>query len=105
MAEEPEHVAVGLVRDALARRGIAVDEAALHGGATYLAARQAEVELGRGEIRSALHGVPVAIKDVIFTRGVRTTMGSKTFADFVPDEDATLVARLRARSLPQCLDA
>ena len=59
-------------------------------------ARQAEAELGRGQCRSSLHGVPVAIKDVIFTRGARTTMGSRALADFVPDEDATLVERLRA---------
>jgi aspartyl-tRNA(Asn)/glutamyl-tRNA(Gln) amidotransferase subunit A len=59
-------------------------------------ARQAEIELGRGERRSPLHGVPVAIKDVIFTRGTRTTMGSRALADFVPDEEATLVERLRA---------
>ena len=58
-------------------------------------ARQAEAELGRG-MQEPLHGVPVAIKDVIFTRGARTTMGSRALADFVPDEDATLVERLRA---------
>ena len=38
---------------------------------------------------------PIGVKDIIFTRGVRTTMGSRTFRDFVPSEDATVVARLR----------
>ncbi|MBI3965299.1 MAG: amidase [Chloroflexi bacterium] len=60
------------------------------------AARQAEKDLARGERRGPLHGIPVALKDVIYTRGVRTTMGSRIYADFVPDEDATVVERLRA---------
>lgn len=60
------------------------------------AARQAEQELARGERRGPLHGIPVALKDIVFTRGVRTTMGSKIFADHVPTEDATIVERFRA---------
>src|SRR5215469_11197650 len=43
-----------------------------------------------------LHGLPVAHKDLIATAGVRTTFGSPLFADFVPDEDALLVQRVRA---------
>jgi len=59
-------------------------------------ARAAERELGQGRVRGPLHGVPVAVKDLCWTRGERTTGGSKVLADFVPDEDATVVARLRA---------
>ncbi|MBI3964026.1 MAG: amidase [Chloroflexi bacterium] len=60
------------------------------------AAREAERELAKGGPRGPLHGVPVALKDIVYTRGVRTTMGSSIFADFVPDEDATVVERFRA---------
>jgi len=58
-------------------------------------ARQAEAEIQRGEYRGPLHGVPVAVKDQIHTRGIRTTDGSKVRADFVPDEDATVVVNLK----------
>lgn len=58
-------------------------------------ARQAEKELCRGRARSLLHGVPVAVKDNIWTRGIRTTAGSKILSDFVPTEDAAAVERLR----------
>jgi aspartyl-tRNA(Asn)/glutamyl-tRNA(Gln) amidotransferase subunit A len=60
------------------------------------AARQADRELGRGRTRGPLHGIPFAVKDAFWTKGVRTTNGSRLFADFVPTEDATVVARLRA---------
>src|SRR6476619_3325916 len=43
-----------------------------------------------------LHGVPQAIKDLALTRGLLTTFGSHLFADFVPDEDAIIVERMRA---------
>ena len=59
-------------------------------------ARVAEAELLAGRVRGPLHGVPVAVKDLCWTRGERTTGGSKILADFVPDEDASVVARLRA---------
>jgi aspartyl-tRNA(Asn)/glutamyl-tRNA(Gln) amidotransferase subunit A len=58
-------------------------------------ARRAEVEIGRGEWRGPLHGVPVAIKDLINTAGVRTTAGSALLANHIPTEDAEVVRRLR----------
>lgn len=57
-------------------------------------ARQAESQMHAGEHKGALHGIPVAIKDIIFTKGVLTSGGSKVLADFVPDEDSTIVRRL-----------
>lgn len=58
-------------------------------------ARQAERDLRNGKDRGRLHGIPVAIKDVIDTRGVRTTMGSGFYRDFVPPDDALVVKRLK----------
>jgi amidase len=57
-------------------------------------ARRADDEIRAGRYRGPLHGVPIAAKDLCFTRGVRTMAGTKVFADFVPDFDATAVARL-----------
>ena len=59
-------------------------------------ARAAEQAVMRGDALGPLHGVPFSVKDLTWTRGVRTTMGSALFADFVPEEDAVPVARLRA---------
>ncbi len=59
-------------------------------------ARAAEEEILRGKYRGRLHGVPLAIKDMLATRGVRTTAGSKILGDWIPDYDATVVSRLRA---------
>ncbi|MCI0815723.1 MAG: Asp-tRNA(Asn)/Glu-tRNA(Gln) amidotransferase GatCAB subunit A, partial [Chloroflexi bacterium] len=58
------------------------------------AARQAEAEIASGRYRGPLHGIPVGLKDLFWTRGVRTTSGSAVTAGFVPDEDATVVSRL-----------
>lgn len=59
-------------------------------------ARRADAEIEAGRYRGPLHGVPIAVKDLFYTRGVRTMAGTKVFADFVPDFDATVVARLEA---------
>jgi amidase len=59
-------------------------------------ARRMDAEIEAGRYRGPLHGVPVAVKDLCYTRGVRTMAGTKIFADFVPDFDATVVARLEA---------
>ncbi|WP_336882463.1 amidase [Rhodococcus globerulus] len=60
-----------------------------------LEAAEAEAAIRRGDELGPLHGIPVSIKDVFWTRGLRTTYGSALFADFVPSEDATFVRRLR----------
>ena len=60
------------------------------------AARRAEQEIGDGAYRGPLHGVPIAVKDLCFTKGVRTMGGSKVYADHVPEFDSTVVARLEA---------
>ncbi|MCH8109651.1 MAG: aspartyl/glutamyl-tRNA amidotransferase subunit A [Chloroflexi bacterium] len=57
-------------------------------------ARQAERSIQAGDYLGPLHGIPVAIKDIIYTRGVLTSAGSRVLADHVPDEDSTLVERL-----------
>jgi len=57
-------------------------------------AAQAESEIARGYYRGPLHGVPVAVKDLCATAGVRTMGGSAVLADNVPCEDSTVVARL-----------
>jgi aspartyl-tRNA(Asn)/glutamyl-tRNA(Gln) amidotransferase subunit A len=59
------------------------------------AARQAEAAVLAGERLGPFHGVPFSVKDLLFTKGIRTTMGSWIFADQVPSEDAVPVRRLR----------
>ena len=59
-------------------------------------ARRADAEIRAGRYRGPLHGMPIAVKDLCYTRGVRTMAGTKLLADFVPDFDATVVARLEA---------
>ena len=60
------------------------------------AARDADASLGRGDTVGCLHGLPVAHKDLVETRGIRTTFGCTVFATNVPDRDALIVERLRA---------
>src|SRR5690625_2973532 len=59
------------------------------------AATVSDERLQAGKPRSALEGIPIAVKDVIETAGLRTTMGSRLFADHVPDKDAQIVQRLK----------
>jgi amidase len=59
------------------------------------AAAEAEREINAGKYRGPLHGVPIAVKDLCYTRGVRTMAGMAVLKDFVPDEDATVVTKLR----------
>ena len=60
------------------------------------AARESERMLARGEYKGPLHGVPVAVKDQLNTAGIRTTSGTPIFDAFVPDEDATVVVKLKS---------
>jgi len=59
-------------------------------------ARQAETEIQRGHWRGPLHGIPLALKDLIDTAGIRTTAASAVFKDRIPSEDAEVVRRLKA---------
>jgi len=59
-------------------------------------ARRAEAEILAGHYRGPLHGVPVGIKDLCYTKGVRTMAGTTVLADFIPEYDATVVAKLEA---------
>jgi aspartyl-tRNA(Asn)/glutamyl-tRNA(Gln) amidotransferase subunit A len=101
--------------DALARRELTAEalldatlgrleatEPAIHAYVTVMeaAAREqaaaADGELRRDERRGPLHGIPVAVKDLLYTQGVPTQAGSRMLADFLPAHDATVVERLRS---------
>ena len=58
-------------------------------------AAQADAELASGLDRGPLHGIPYALKDVFQTKGIRTTVGSKIFADHIPDSDSAVYELLR----------
>ena len=90
---------VDLTRDMLAR--VAAVDPVLKSYATVMAdsamadAQAAAREIAAGHYRGPLHGVPIGVKDLCWTRGVRTMGGLAVRRGFVPQEDATVVARLR----------
>ena len=59
------------------------------------AAQEAEQAIAQGNYLGPMHGIPVGVKDQIWSKGIRSTGGSRILADFVPDEDATVVANLK----------
>ena len=59
------------------------------------AARLVAQRIGRGEDPGPLAGVPIAVKDQYWTKDILTTSGSKVYQDFVPEEDSTVIQRLR----------
>jgi amidase len=79
---------------------IAAVDSRLHSYATVMperalwAAQRAEEEIAAGAYRGPLHGVPVAVKDLCFTRGTRTMGGLRVLSDFLPGYDGTAVTRL-----------
>ena len=60
------------------------------------AAREAERAIASGHYLGPLHGIPVAVKDQFYTKGIRTTGGSRVLAELIPDEDATVMANLKS---------
>src|SRR5215210_941244 len=81
---------------------IAVHESKLYSYLTITAelalrqAKEAEQEITKGIYRGPLHGMPIAVKDLCFTKGIRTTCSSKILWDWVPDHNATVVDKLNA---------
>jgi aspartyl-tRNA(Asn)/glutamyl-tRNA(Gln) amidotransferase subunit A len=69
---------------------------AIHGESALDSARQAERDIVAGRYRGPLHGVPLALKDIFAMQGVHVTGGSKALGTWLPDYDATVVARLKA---------
>ena len=63
-------------------------------GSAMAQARQAEADIGRGDVKGPLHGVPIAVKDLCWTAGVPTAAGMTIYKDNRPAEDATVVQRL-----------
>ena len=64
--------------------------------AVLATARQREDDVAQGRVLGPIHGVPVGLKDIFYTAGMLTACGSKVYADFVPDFDATSVAKDQA---------
>jgi len=99
LVESKEISPVELTRMMLDR--IATVDARLKGYATVMtdhamaAARAAEQEIQAGKYRGPPHGIPVAVKDLCYTKGVRTMGGTGVLSDFVPDQDATVVSKLQ----------
>lgn len=59
-------------------------------------AKRAEMDISRGRYKGVLHGIPISVKDLFCTRGIRTTAGSKILRRFVPERNAEVVERLLA---------
>ena len=59
-------------------------------------AREEEAAIARGEYKGPLQGIPIGLKDNLATAGIKTTLGTKVLADYVPDEDAEVAVRCRA---------
>ncbi len=59
------------------------------------AAKEAEQQISQGNYLGPMHGIPVAVKDQIWSKGIRTTNGSRILMDFFPDDDSTVVANLK----------
>ena len=57
-------------------------------------AKAAEAEIAKGDYRGPLHGIPWGAKDLLSTKGIRTTWGATPFRDRVPDEDASVVKKI-----------
>ena len=100
MIQRSELSPVQLTREALA--SIAKRQPALNAFITVTEehalqqARRAEAEIAAGRYRGPLHGIPYAAKDLFYTHGIKTTVGSKLMADFVPDFDAAVIEKLNA---------
>ncbi len=63
--------------------------------AALAAARVAEIEVMSGRYRGPMHGIPIGIKDLNFTKGIATTFGMRVYKNFVPDYDGTVVRNLK----------
>lgn len=98
LIEQKEISSEELTRVMLAR--IDLVDSSLQSYATVMAehamdaARRADQEIAAGQYKGPLHGVPIAVKDLCFTQGVRTMGGLKVRQNFVPDFDATVVKKL-----------
>src|SRR5699024_9720450 len=60
-----------------------------------LEAKQAEKEITNNNIKSPLHGVPIGVKDIVYTKGINTTMGSKVYKNFIPSYNASVIKKLK----------
>src|SRR5699024_1475666 len=58
-------------------------------------AKKAEKEILNNNIKGPLHGIPIGIKDNIFTKNITTTMGSQVYKNYIPDINATVVEKLK----------